>query len=235
VRAFCGFVLAALALVASATALALSCAPPRLDDAAIEAAVAIFEGTAGEKRALSFRERAAIHLNPIEKLGGAIEDLRVYRFTVTSGWKGMAPGQGVEVLFNSHWGDGFAVGESYLVVSPRQVEGLFWAPLCGNTVHASYAAKNGDLATLEQVVGIGHHMKVRIEDRACQRAEECSTVQTHCGGCSCGTPVASTAVGRYEAQFDALCAVIRIAERCEMDCPRADLSCREGVCVGEPK
>ncbi len=217
------------------TAAARSCAPPRLNDAAIEAAVVIFEGTAGEKRTPSSRERAAIRLNPIEGLGSAIEDLRVYRFTVTNGWKGTAAGQSVEVLFNTYWGDGFAEGESYLVVSSRQVEGLFWAPLCGNTVHASYAAKNGDLATLEQVVGIGHHMKVRIEDRVCQRAEECSMVQTHRGGCSCGTPVASAAVERYEAQFDAICAVIRIAERCEIDCPRADLSCREGVCVGEPK
>jgi hypothetical protein len=50
-------------------------------------------------------------MHAIKGRGGRTEDLRVYNFTVTHGWKGTAVGQSVDVLFNSYWGDGFAEGE----------------------------------------------------------------------------------------------------------------------------
>ena len=94
-------------------------------------------------------------MHAIEAKGGSIKDLRVYTFTVTHGWKGAAKGQSVEVLFNSYWGDGFAEGVAYLVVSPRQVGKLFWAPLCGHTLDVKHAADIGSLTMLEQLIGIG--------------------------------------------------------------------------------
>ena len=226
-------VVAVLGLLLPSAAFGLSCARPSLDEAAIDAAVVIFEGTAGPKRALDSREEAVIRPDALEAIGGSLKDLRVYSFTVTQGWKGAARGQTVDVLFNSYWGDGFAGGEAYLVVSPRHVGNLFWAPLCGHTIDLRYAAEFGSIAMLERVIGIGQHMKVGMEDRLCRRAEDCTSVQTHCGGCSCGTPVARAAAEGYEARFEALCAAIRISERCEMDCPPSTPSCTAGYCVAQ--
>ena len=226
-------VLAATILLLPDPALALSCARLSLDEAAVDAAVMIFEGTAGPKRTLDHREKAAVRFLGLESKGGGIEDLRVYRFTVTKGWKGASAGQGVDVLFNGYWGDGFAEGLAYLVVSPQQLGGLFWAPLCGHTIDLKHAADIGSLAVLERRIGIGHHMKIKVEDRVCWRAEDCTAVQTHCGGCSCGTPVAKTAAESYEKQFEKLCAAIRISERCDMDCPTPALSCAADLCTAE--
>ncbi len=226
-------VVLALGLLLPGAAFGLSCARPSLDETAIDAAVMIFEGTAGPKRSLDFRERANVRMHTIEAKGRGTEDLRVYSFTVTLGWKGAASGQSVDVLFNSYWGDGFAEGEAYLVVSPQQVGNLFWSPLCGHTIDVRHAADIGSIAMLEQVIGIGQHMKVGMEDRVCRGAEDCTLVQTHCGGCSCGTPVAKVAVERYEERFERLCAAIRFAERCEINCPPPAPSCTAGYCAAE--
>ncbi len=226
-------VVAALSLISPGAAFGLSCARPSLDETAIDAAIMIFEGTAGPKRSLDFRDRAAVRTHAIDAIGGGTEDLRVYRFAVTRGWKGAARGQSVDVLFNSYWGDGFAEGGAYLVVSPRQVGNLFWAPLCGHTIDVRYAAEFGTLAMLERPIGIGQHMKIRLKDRVCRRAEDCTLVQTHCGECSCGTPVTRVAAERYEARFERLCAAIRFAERCERNCPPPAPSCTAGICVAE--
>ncbi len=223
----------ALVLSLPGSAYALSCARPSLNAAAIEAAVMIFEGIAGPKRVLGLRERAAVRRHGLEAKGGTVEDLRVYSFTVTRDWKGSETGQRVEIVFNSYWGDGFAEGEAYLVVSPRQVGKLFWAPLCGHTVDLRHAAELGDLARLARLIGIGHHMKIRTEDRICRRSEDCASVQTHCGGCSCGTPLARAALESYEARFEGLCAAIRLTEHCELDCPPPALSCQAGICADE--
>ncbi len=216
-----------------ARAFGLSCARPSLDDVAIDNAVAIFEGTAGAKRRLDYREKAAVRTHALKGRGGRVEDLRVYSFNVTQGWKGTMANRSVDVLFNTYWGDGFAPGQTYLVVSPQQVGNLFWAPLCGHTIDVKYAAKFGNIAMLEQVIGIGHHMKIAMQDRVCRRAEDCTVVQTHCGGCSCGTPVADVAAKRHKVRFKQLCAAIRIAERCEMDCPPPAPSCTAGMCATE--
>ena len=96
-----------------------------------------------------------------------------------------------------------------------------------------YAAEFGSIAMLERVIGIGQHMKIGSADRVCRRAEDCTFVQTHCGECSCGTPVARIAAEGYAARFEALCAAIRVAERCEMECPPPAPSCTAGLCVAE--
>ena len=110
---------------------------------------------------------------------------------------------------------------------------MFYALPRGHTIDMRQAADIGNLAMLERLIGIGQHMKVSMEDRVCRRAEDCTSVQTHCGECSCGTPVARVAVERYEARFERLCAAIRFAERCEMNCPPPALSCTAGFCVAE--
>ena len=155
-------VVAALGLVLSGAAFARSCVRPSLDETAVAAAVVIFEGIAGPKRLLGIRERAVVRTDAIVAKGGRTEDLRAYGFMVTRGWKGATRGQSVDVLFNTYWGDGFAEGESYLVVSPRQVKNLFWTPLCGHTIVLRHAAEFGILAKLERLIGIGHHIKSMI-------------------------------------------------------------------------
>ena len=232
-KGFCAIVVATLVMVLPGTAVGLSCARPSLDKAAIDTAIMIFEGTAGPKRLLDFRERTNARLQSLESKGGTTEDLRVYEFEVTRGWEGALTGQRVDVLFNNYWGDGFAEGGDYLIVSTQQVGDLAWAPLCGHSIDLVHAAELGNLALLERVIGIGEHMKVRMEDRVCRRDADCTSVQTHCGRCSCGSPVAKGAVERYAARFERLCAIIRIAERCEMDCPPPASSCRTGICVAE--
>ncbi len=221
----------ALCLILPNAAFGLSCARPNLDETTIKSAVLIFEGIAGPKRSLDRRERTAVRLHAIKGKGGTIKDLRVYRFSVIHGWKGTSTGQNIDILFNSYWGDGFAAGETYLVVNPQQIGKLFWSPLCGHTIDVNHAARFGDLALLEKVIGVGHHVKVRMVDRACQRAADCTIVQTHCGACSCGTPVARGAVGHYEERFKKVCAAISVAERCEMACPRLTPTCTAGYCV----
>jgi hypothetical protein len=220
-----------LALLLPGESFALSCARPILDEAAIAAATMIFEGTAGPKRPLDFSERSDIRLSTIATKGGGARNLRVYRFTVTKGWKGALRGQTVDVLFNTYWGDGFAAGGRYLLVSPRRVGKLFWAPLCGHSIDLLHAAKFGDIARLERLIGVGQHLKVKLEDRVCRRAEDCASVQTHCGDCGCGTPVAKAAAARYQARFDKLCAAIRVTERCEISCPPPAPLCKKGICV----
>ena len=154
-KRYLAVVVVALGVLSPGAAFGLSCARLSLDETAIDAATMIFEGTAGAKRSLDFRERAAVRRHAIEAKGGRTGDLRVYSFAVTRGWKGVATGQSVDVLFNTYWGDGFSEGEAYLVVSPRRVGNLFWAPLCGHTLDMRNAADIGSLATLERLIGSG--------------------------------------------------------------------------------
>ncbi len=154
---YLAIVVVALGLFSPGAAFGLSCARLSLDETAIDAAIMIFEGTAGPKRTLDFRERQAVRRHGFNTKGGGTGDLRVYGFAVTRGWKGAATGQSVDVLFNTYWGDGFAEGEAYLVVSPRRVGSLFWAPLCGHTIDMRYAANIGSLATLERLIGSGQN------------------------------------------------------------------------------
>ena len=130
----------------------LSCARPKLDKRAIESAAMIFEGVAGAKRRLNAHEKLLVRNHPIRQRGGRIENLRVYRFHVTRGWKGALSRQTINVLFNTTWGDGFAKGGSYLVVSPRNLGKLAWAPLCGHTTDSVYAAKIGNYRMLEELI-----------------------------------------------------------------------------------
>ncbi|MDX1402208.1 MAG: hypothetical protein R3245_09825 [Kiloniellales bacterium] len=141
-----------LGLLLPGPAFALSCARPSLDQSAIDAAVMIFEGIAGPKRALAPGERKAVKSGAVGAIGGGLEDFGVYRFEVTKGWKGADFGQSVQVLFNNYWGDGFSEGGSYLVVATQQIGDLFWAPLCGHTIDVKHAADFGDLATLERLI-----------------------------------------------------------------------------------
>ena len=92
-KRFWTIVVAVLGLLLPSAAYGLSCARPSLDEAAIEAAVVIFEGTAGPKRALDSREEAVIRTEAIESIGGSLKDLRVYSFTVAQGWKGATAGR----------------------------------------------------------------------------------------------------------------------------------------------
>ena len=89
-KRYLAVVVVALGVFSPSAAFGLSCARLSLDESAIDAAIMIFEGIAGPKRTLDFRERAAVRRHAIGAKGGRSEDLRVYSFTVTRSWKGAA-------------------------------------------------------------------------------------------------------------------------------------------------
>ncbi len=226
-------VAALLALWPAKPSSALSCAPPVLDEGRMAEAVVIFEGSAGRPRSLTRLERWAFEISGATSAIGGATTIEVFPFTVLMAWKGVSEGQRVEVLYNTYWGDSFVEPGPYLVVSPLRILDLYWAPLCGNTTHVDGARLTGDIARLERFIGIGHHLRVKSADRACVRDEECTVIQTHCGACSCGTPVAKSEVTRLQDQFDQTCAVIGEIEICERHCPAPVVRCDSGLCVAQ--
>ena len=69
-----------------------------------------------------------------------LEKTATYTFQVTRAWKGVAKGSVVEVQRNTYWGDGFAMGQPYLVFGTHRKEGSpLTAELCGPTVPLQYA------------------------------------------------------------------------------------------------
>ena len=60
---------------------------------------------------------------------------------------------GAGSIFNTTWGDGFSKGVSYLIVSPQNIGGLTWTPLCGHTIDLDYADKIGSLTMLKRLLG----------------------------------------------------------------------------------
>lgn len=214
----------------SGRAYALSCAVPSLDKSIVTNSVAIFEGVAGKKQSLTWKQKAAVKINNLKGKGGDIKNLSVYDFTVTKNWKGVATGRTVSILFNTYWGDNYVPDGKFLIVSPQKIGDMFWTPLCGNSVDLEWARQKGDTAVLEEVIGVGHHIKIPAKDRACKSTKDCTAIQTHCGGCDCGTPVNIGAVEGYKEQFQKFCAMARVMEHCEIVCETYLPSCYEGLC-----
>jgi hypothetical protein len=201
-----------------------------LDETTITNAVAVFEGVAGTKHNLTRQQKTSVKKDtPTGRFAG-VENLSVYEFTVTKNWKGVATGQTVSILFNTTWGDNYLPDGNFLIVSPQQISDMYWTPLCGNSIDLEWAQKNGDLALLEEVIGIGHQIKIVAKDRACESAQDCTAVITHCGGCDCGTPVSVVAAGKYKQQLQKFCAVTRLMENCEIVCETFVPACHEGLC-----
>jgi hypothetical protein len=224
--------LVVLRFYAPGAALALSCVAPTMNESVVEGAVVIFEGMTSRDRRLRRAEKAALKAAGLAPLGGGIDDLRVFEFTVTKGWKGAVDGQEIQVLRNTYWGDSFATEGLYLVVGVQAVGDLYLAPLCGNTVYLGGAGDPTTLKALERLIGVGVHVKIRPEDRACRSDGECAFIQTHCGACSCGTPVAGAALAKYQALYEQACAPFK-RENCEIHCATPVPRCRQGLCVLE--
>ncbi len=225
-------VLVVLSFYAPGTALALSCVAPTMNESVVEGAEVIFEGLTSRDRRLRRAEKAALKAAGLAPLGGGIDDLRVFQFTVTKGWKGAVDGQEVQVLRNTYWGDSFATAGLYLVVGVQAVDDLYLAPLCGNTMYFGTARDPTTLKALERLVGIGAHIKIRPEDRACRSDGDCAVIQTHCGACSCGTPVAGAALAQIQALYEQACTPFE-GEICEIHCETVVPRCRQGLCALE--
>lgn len=126
---FPGAAAAALIVLASfaAPAAALSCAPPVVNEETIQNAAVIFEGVVTAERKMVGGEQEDV----VEKL----EATATYTFQVTRAWKGVAKGSVVQVQRNTYWGDGFDMGQAYLVFGTQGKEGApLTAGLCGPTV-----------------------------------------------------------------------------------------------------
>ena len=216
----------------SGNAHALSCAQPKLDDAIITNSAAVFEGVAGNKHALTWKQKTNVKKVRLTGKFAGVENLSVYDFKVTKNWKGVIAGQTVTILFNTTWGDSYVPGSNFLIVSPQQIGGMHWTPLCGNSIDLEWARKNGDIELLEQLIGIGHQIKIVAKDRVCESAQDCTAVITHCGGCDCGTPVSVAVAGKYKEQLQTFCAITRQMDHCEIVCESFVPAC-EKVCVDE--
>ena len=210
---------------------ALSCAQVGLDEQVVDSSAIIFEGVAGPSRPLEALEESSVMSRNLNLLGGSVKNLRVYPFTVTQGWKAAFETQRINVLHNDYWGDTFREESVYLVVAPLRVGDLAWAPLCGHSKDPGHPLIEGDRKLLETVVGLGSHVKVSWQDRACRSDLDCARVQTHCGGCDCGTPVSRSLVESYQTRLEKVCAMIRQTDQCERSCAQHSLACERAVCV----
>jgi hypothetical protein len=209
---------------------ALSCAQPKLDEATIKNSVAVFEGVAGNKHSLTWQQKASVKMDRLTGRFAGVENLSVYDFRVTKNWEGVTAGQTVTILFNTTWGDNYVPGSYFLIVSPQQIGGMYWTPLCGNSIDLEWARKNGDIELLEEVIGIGQQIKIVAKDRVCESSKDCTAVSTHCGGCDCGTPVSAAVAGKYKEQLQTFCAITRLMEHCEIVCESFVPACEEGLC-----
>ena len=137
----------------AAIACALDCTAPVMSQEAFDASAAVFEGEAQEGRELSAQELQAFREAGIatNTKGGELAEMRAYTFVVLKAHKGGLSEETVEVARNIYWGDGFAAGGGYLIVSPQKVGGLYLAPLCGHSISLDRAREMGTLEFLKSV------------------------------------------------------------------------------------
>lgn len=145
----------ALLLAHPQPAAALSCLTPKLDAAGIAAATTILEGRAGPTREATTAERETANAAGIASFRIDPDGLQVASFEVLRGWKGATPGETLEVLFDNAWGDSFNAGQTYMLVSPKTVAGLVWAPPCGVGIGRAQAENLGLYDALEENLGSG--------------------------------------------------------------------------------
>lgn len=123
--------------ISSTPSYALSCAPPVLDQAAVEKADMIFLGKvlrAGEKPT---RDNARMPL------------WQKFEFSIDKLWKGDIDPTSVMISRDIYWGDTFTVGDEYLVVA-REQDGDYATDLCGPTTHTSNDAAKERIEFLNQ-------------------------------------------------------------------------------------
>jgi hypothetical protein len=75
-----------------------------------------------------------------------------------------------------------------------------------------------------------HSIKIDPGDQECTQDTECILIQTHCGGCSCGTPINRAAEAKVQRRFKDLCEGF-YGPHCEIHCPERQFRCLEGTCV----
>jgi hypothetical protein len=102
---------------------ALDCAMPVFDDAAIDKAELIFEGT------VTGEDKTSL---PGGMTGKA--SIRNFEFHIDRLWKGDVTGDAVKVAMDTYWGDGFVMGKQYLVVADKETLG-YQSHLCGTTTY----------------------------------------------------------------------------------------------------
>jgi hypothetical protein len=111
---------------------ALSCAKPVMSEDIIQSASAIFEGVVTAERKMVGGDESDV----IKKM----DKTATYTFQVTRAWKGVAKDSFVKVQRNDYWGDGFIIGQPYLVFGTSDKEGgPLTAEVCGPTVPLQYA------------------------------------------------------------------------------------------------
>lgn len=132
INAFTAFSFFVFALVVAApAAFALSCAQPQVNAAVIGETDVIFEGVVtGEKRMVGGEE---------EDVTVKLDKTASFTFQVTRSWKGVQKGDVLTIGRNTYWGDGFQMGQPYLVFASRDKDNVLTAELCGPTVPLQYA------------------------------------------------------------------------------------------------
>lgn len=131
-NAFTAFFFLAFAVLVSTPAQALSCAQPKVDAEMIAATDVIFEGVVtGERRMVGGEE---------DDVTVKLQKTATFTFQVTRGWKGVGKGAVLTIGRNTYWGDGFQMGQPYLVFASRsEKDNMLTAALCGPTVPLQYA------------------------------------------------------------------------------------------------
>lgn len=210
-----------------APAAALDCASAPLELSGLPETQVIFEGPVLAERELSLLEKGKLKMTGYELLGGGLSDLRIYTMNVQRNWQGTKKDANIEILRNTSWGDKFTVGEEYLVFADK-LDDYLEADICGHTTHTTNAEKNRKF--LIDIIGVGHDFRVKGEDMECDTDEDCTTIITHCGSCSCGTPVNINALDKYRRIREETCDDGQMREMCEMECPAITPRCIEYRC-----
>lgn len=209
------------------TATALDCEPAPLSQQAIDNTDVIFEGPVTAERELSLFEKGKLRLGDYDLSSGAYSDLRIYTLRVQRNWKGTQKDATVEILRNTSWGDKFIIGDEYLVFARRE-GGYLDAHICGYTAHTIHAKHTNK--SLINIIGVGHDFRVKGEDMECDTDADCTTIITHCGSCSCGTPVNVNALDKYRRIREETCDDGQMREMCEMECPAITPRCIDYRC-----
>lgn len=133
------FIIVMTCLTPARMAFALSCMPVAWDANAIASADLIFEGS------VTAAEPITITKDSLEK------NVR-YEFAVQKLWKGKLPWSlnQINIIRNTYWGDGFTVGDSYLVTAIKTDIG-YVVPLCRESTPLDQAADK--IKVLEQILG----------------------------------------------------------------------------------
>jgi len=197
-------------LVHPSSANAFKCAPTKFN---VDAFDIVFEGHLLGKRYLDDEEKELLDLRKYS-------DFYALKYEVVRPWKGVSKGDFIETVEWQHYEDEYEKmktgTDEILFVFASKIYGAYFTPKCID-------ASNLSALRLDRY-GEGDDYKVMGEDMICEKDADCTTIVTHCGECSCGTPVSKSALDKYTQIKNEVCSGYE-GPTCDKDCPALEMMC----------